>query len=70
MSLPQAYQTPSGAKWFKDLPLTVWKCYVQEHRRKQHEMHKLEKQIKDYRESRRPSLTPSNGSSRGQGVCT
>lgn len=33
----------------------VWNCYGQEHRRKQHEMHKLEKQIKDYRESRRPS---------------
>ncbi|CAK9067893.1 unnamed protein product [Durusdinium trenchii] len=37
----KAYQTPSGARWFK------------EHRRKQHEMERLEKQIKDFRESRR-----------------
>eukprot|EP00439_Symbiodinium_sp_Y106_P066328 s3576_g10.t2 len=37
----KAYQTPSGARWFK------------EHRRKQREMEKVEKQIKDFRESRR-----------------
>ncbi|CAE7233273.1 PUS7 [Symbiodinium necroappetens] len=37
----KAYQTPSGDRWFK------------EHRRKQREMEKVEKQIKDFRESRR-----------------
>mmetsp|Transcript_69929 Transcript_69929/g.154223 ORF Transcript_69929/g.154223 Transcript_69929/m.154223 type:complete len:100 (+) Transcript_69929:74-373(+) len=37
----KAYQTPSGERWFK------------EHKRKQKEMEKLEKQIKDFRESRR-----------------
>mmetsp|Transcript_12076 Transcript_12076/g.28623 ORF Transcript_12076/g.28623 Transcript_12076/m.28623 type:complete len:104 (+) Transcript_12076:94-405(+) len=49
----KAYQTPSGDKWFK------------EHRVKKREMERLEKQIKDFRESRRefarslslPSLT-------------
>eukprot|EP00438_Fugacium_kawagutii_P003374 Skav231006 [mRNA] locus=scaffold1196:14195:15168:+ [translate_table: standard] len=41
-----------GERWFKDSGRTDFA--PQEHKRKQKEMEKLEKQIKDFRESRRP----------------
>eukprot|EP00434_Breviolum_minutum_P045074 symbB.v1.2.040337.t1/scaffold7155.1/size12999/2 len=67
----KAYQTPSGARWFKEFGSVGLGSdnsdVLQEHRRKQKEMEQLEKQIKDFRESRRefarslslPSITAS-----------